>query len=129
MIFNICLFLISKIRNLANAKSAFHALILSLFLFGQIGATAHAHAHEHDDEPQHEACAFCILTVNDDEDLSDGLDLPDVADGADDISLSHWQCVNQLDALVAQHVSSIITPKRHGFNRYLDAARAPPIEG
>jgi len=132
---NICLLLLTKVKSLANAKAVFRALILSAFLIGQFGATAHAHdhnhehahEHQHEDQKQDNVCTLCIVAVSDD-DTSDNILFPETLDGPDCLNLSAIMSAyriggSRLDLRLTFHNGrNPRSPKR-----LLDAPRAPPF--
>jgi len=107
---------------MSRVKALCRALILFMFAYGQIGATAHA--HEHEDETHHKVCEYCILTfVDGDEDTQEY----DRLDGPDLTSISY---TSELDFVLAKQMSSIVLQSHDmltGFNRFSDPARAPPF--
>jgi len=124
---NICLFLLTKVKPLANVKAIFRTLILSVFFAGQLGAFAHAHEHEHEDETPHNVCALCILPVSDD-DVLDDLDGPDLLDGPDYLKVPTITLVNRSDAARLDWHFSISDGRKSTWRGHLfDAARAPPF--
>ncbi|MEP1230937.1 MAG: hypothetical protein ABJG88_09710 [Litorimonas sp.] len=122
---NICLFLFAKLKGLAGLKTLFPALIISLFIYGQIGSTAHAHDHEHD--TQHKPCEVCILAINDDESVCDDIDLPDLSEGPDIVITEFYSDIGKTTAQLELNFSLYTPPKSASLTRHLDAARAPPL--
>jgi len=107
---------------MSRVKALCRALILFMFVYGQIGATAHA--HEHDDEAHHEVCEYCILAVADDD---EGAQEYEKLGGPDFTSISD---VYELDFVLAQQMS-VVALRSHeiqiSFNRFTGPARAPPF--
>jgi len=115
-----------------NVKAVLQVLILSFFILGQLGTTAHAHEighthdHHHEDEndKRQSLCDLCILAVTE-EDVLEALELPDILDGPDVLNISTALAAYQI------HTAEIMPlcngRKPASLNRLIDAARAPPF--
>ena len=124
LVLNIWLLLLARAKKLTSLKGALHALILPLFIYGQIGLSAHPHDHEHEDEPSHSVCEYCILAIQDDSVASgeiEGFDGPDLLGVFNPHTIRHAE--SQSTAYKA--VFSRQKPQRHDLN--IDAIRAPPL--
>ena len=129
-ILNICLFLLTKLKNLVNVKAVFRILILSFFVFGQIGTTAHAHDHEHSDDDPQTHCAFCILTVSDEDIWEDDVKVPDTwaSDGPNFLKASRGFYIDLNEGgLTALEFVLYTQSTGRVRNELLKPTRAPPI--
>jgi len=125
--FNIISLFLTKFRTLVTMKAPFRTLILSFFLYGQIGALAHAHDHEHSEEEQETACVVCILAVNEDETAELERDVPDASDGPDILQSTPSLNTIQIEGrIICLYVGFYKSPQLNPSDRCLDEVRAPP---
>jgi len=137
------------VKQAAGLQALICALVLSFLVYGQSLSASHAHEHHvedhhnhhdhsdheghhhendhRDDEDQpHSVCNVCVLALNEDEFWSEDADHSDRLEGPG------FQIVgkaNRFDRTENGTVANLLLyeqPKRQGFKRHLDAARAPP---
>jgi len=126
-ILNICLLWLTKLKTLVNVKAVVRLLVLSFFIFGQIGTTAHAHGHEHSEDEHKNACAFCILAVNEDDISAEDFDLPDILDGPSFLKSASVSNIGQTEGRnIGVHFLLYVQLELRPPHILLDAARAPP---
>lgn len=119
----ICLYLFVQLKTLPRMKSVFRVLVMSFFVYGQIGAIAHAHDHEHEGETHHKVCEYCILAFTDEGDVSDVVDR---LDGPDLIGVSN---ISAFETIFGQGESVLLSQAQENLSeldRFSDFARAPP---
>lgn len=105
----------------------FKAIIVICFVLGQLNSSAHAHGHEHEEEPHKSHCAFCILTLQDEESEGDETDLPDMSNGPDVLISKNATLLNRDENLSATYVSEYNPGSARCAFHKSDAARAPPF--
>ena len=124
LVLNIWLLLLARAKKLTSLKGALHALILPLFIYGQIGLSAHAHDHEHEDEPSHSVCEYCILAVQDDDVASGEIE---GFDGPDFIGAFNAQTIRYAESQSITYKAIFSRQKPQGHDLNIDAIRAPPL--
>lgn len=124
---NIWLYLVTKLMALVNMKAVLRALVLSFFVYGQLGSTAHA--HEHEEETHHTVCEYCILAFSEVDDCVDELNAPTDSDGPDFQSVyfranTTWDIQGSVGFGFSDHIHQRSRPK-------IDVSggvRAPPAK-
>ena len=124
LVLNICLFLLARVKNLTSLKGALRALILPMFIYGQIGLSAHAHDHAHEEEPSHSVCEYCILAVQDDDVASGEIE---GFDGPDFLGAFNAQTIRYAESQSITYKAIFSRQKPQGHDLYIDAIRAPPL--
>lgn len=115
-----------KTKTAPNIAAVLKTIIMVCFVIGQLNSSAHAHGHEHENEPHESYCAFCILTVQDEDIDIDDTDLPDIFDGLTVLLTQKFTFTDRNDCLgfvcFSQYGFHVIGPSY----RCLDVPRAPP---
>jgi len=122
--------MVERVKNLTVTNAILRGIVVCLFVFAQFLSSAHAHdADHHDETDEPPVCAFCIINLNEDDDPE--IDEPDLADDLDissivDISHTVVRELTDTDSTAPTGLPNLVWET--SAKRYLDAARAPPMD-
>lgn len=124
--------LLRRTKTAPSIALVLKAIIMACFVFGQLNSSAHAHDHEHENEPHENYCAFCILTVQDENsDVEDSdvdeTDSPHISDGPAILFTQKPFFADRTNNLRPTYFTQFYLRPVGCINCYADAVRAPPF--